>query len=103
MYKMSQNLQKCAFFNEHVQMDNSCLCLATIEELQMVLVKIFRKLCTEVTYENSGVVFKEITLNLPLQPKKQGTGTSQSLGDSYDHFADIVSDTVDYINDRSGE
>ena len=90
MYKMSQNLQECAFFNEYVQMDNSCLCLATIEELQIILVKNFRKLCTEVTYGSSGIVFKDITLNLPLQPQKQGTGTSQSLVDSYDHFADIA-------------
>ena len=69
----------------------------------MVLVKIFPKLCNEITHENSGIVFQEITLNLPLRLQNQKTGTSHSLDDFYDHCADIVSDTVDYINDRFGE
>lgn len=41
-------------------------CLTTLEELHMVQSENFQKLCTYVTYENSGVVFLEITLNLPL-------------------------------------
>ena len=40
-------------------------CLSTIEELHMVQSENFQKLCTYITYENSGIVFPEIMLHLP--------------------------------------
>lgn len=53
----------------------------------------FRKLCTEVTYENCGIAFQELTSNLPPQMQNQAIGVSQNLDDFYNHLADFVSDT----------
>ena len=67
-------------------------CLSSIEEWHMVPGENFGKLCTNITYEKSGVVFQEIMLNLFLQMQNQATSALQSSDDFYDLFADIVSD-----------
>lgn len=73
--------------------------LSTIEELHLVPGENFRKLFTKVTSENRGIDFQEITLHLSPQTRNKQQSTSQNLGDFYDHFVDIVNDTVDYIKD----
>lgn len=72
-------------------------CLSAIRDLSMVPNENFWKLCTEVTSENSGIFFQEITLNLLLGLWNQATSALHSLAD---HCADIIIDTVDHIRWR---
>ena len=69
-------------------------CLSAIGDLDMVPNENFWKLCTEVTSENSGIFFQEITLNLLPGLWNQATSALHSLAD---HRADIIIDTVDHI------
>ena len=55
-------------------------CLSTLENLHMLLGENFQKLCTKVAYENSGIVHHKVQF--------------------FDHFAGIVSDTVNCTKDR---
>lgn len=65
-------------------------CLTTIKELHMAQSENFQKLCTYVTYENSGVFFLEITLNLLPWARNHVISASQSLPYFFGTFADIV-------------
>ena len=73
--------------------------LSAIDELRVVPGENFQKLCTEVTSENSGIIFQEITLYVSPQTQNQAANASQSLDDFYDHFADTLSHRIDYIKD----
>ena len=57
----------------------------------------FTKLCTKIIETNT--VFQEIILYLAVRMWNHATSASQNFSHFYYHFADIVSNTADYIKD----